>query len=123
MLKQGKGAIVNMGSLNSMVGLAKNAAYVASKHGIIGLTKTAALECATSNIRVNAVCPGLALTEMTKEFIKGMPEESKKMIDEYPIGRLVELKEIAEAIVWLCSDKASFVTGHAIVLDGGLMAK
>jgi len=123
MLKQGAGAIVNTSSVAGLVGVASMSAYVASKHGVIGLTKTAALECGASNIRVNAICPSATLTPLMEMVIAGMPEQAKNMIANHPLGRIAETREIAEAIVWLCSDSASFVTGHAMVADGGFLAK
>jgi len=106
-----------------MVGVAGMPAYTAAKHGIIGLTRTAALEYARAGIRVNAVCPGATRTPMVQQIIAAMPELGKGMEENHPIGRIAEPEEIAEAIVWLCSDSASFVTGHALAVDGGLLAK
>lgn len=123
MLKQGKGAIVNTSSMAGMVGVAGMPAYTAAKHGIIGLTRTAALEYARAGIRVNAVCPGATRTPMVAQIIAAMPEIGKDMEENHPLGRIAEPPEIAEAIVWLCSDSASFVTGHALAVDGGLLAK
>lgn len=123
MLKQGKGAIVNVSSMAGMVGVAGMPAYTAAKHGIIGLTRTAALEYSKAGIRVNAVCPGATRTPMVAQIIAAMPEIGKGMEENHPIGRIAEPEEIAEAIVWLCSDAASFVTGHALAVDGGLLAK
>lgn len=123
MLKQGKGAIVNLSSMAGMVGVAGMPAYTAAKHGIIGLTRTAALEYSKAGIRVNAVCPGATRTPMVAQIIAAMPEIGKGMEENHPIGRIAEPEEIAEAIVWLCSDAASFVTGHALAVDGGLLAK
>jgi len=123
MLKQGTGAIVNVSSVVGLVGVANMPAYVASKHGVIGLTKTAALEYSGSGIRVNAVCPSVTLTPLMEMVIASMPEQAKNMIANHPIGRIAQPREIAETIVWLCSDSASFVTGHAMVVDGGFLAK
>lgn len=123
MLKQGKGAIVNTSSMAGMVGVAGMPAYTASKHGIVGLTRTAALEYARAGIRVNAVCPGATRTPMVEQIIAAMPEIGKGMEENHPIGRIAEPQEIAEAIVWLCSESASFVTGHALAVDGGLLAQ
>lgn len=124
MLKQGGGAIVNTSSDAGLVGVRRGAAYVASKHGVIGLTKTAALEYAKSGIRVNAVCPGPIDTPM----LRGPGGERvdrfiDRMVAAQPGGRLGKPEEIAEAAVWLCSDAASFVTGHALPVDGGYMAQ
>jgi NAD(P)-dependent dehydrogenase (short-subunit alcohol dehydrogenase family) len=122
MLKQGKGAIVNCSSVAGLVGFAGLPVYVASKHGVIGLTKTAALENAKSGIRVNAVCPGVIHTAMIDRITGKDPEVEKQYIAIEPIGRMGEPIEIAEAVVWLCSDGASFVTGHALAVDGGFVA-
>lgn len=123
MLKQGSGAIVNMASVAGVVGFQGIPAYVASKHGIVGLTKTAALEYATAGIRINAVCPGVIHTPMVERFIRGAPEAEAQFTAMEPVGRMGEPEEIAEAVVWLCSDAASFVTGHPMVVDGGLTAQ
>lgn len=123
MLKQGGGAIVNTSSMAGMVGVPGMSAYTAAKHGIIGLTRTAALEYGTAGIRVNAVCPGAVRTPMMQQIITAMPELGKEMDENHPVGRIAEPDEIAEAIVWLCSDAASFVTGHPLAVDGGLLAK
>src|SRR6478735_7501963 len=97
-------------------------AYSASKHGVIGLTKTAALEVARDGIRVNSVCPGTIRTPMLRGFVGGDEEMVEKMGRRSPIGRIGEPEEIAEAIVWLCSDASSYVTGHALEADGGVAA-
>jgi NAD(P)-dependent dehydrogenase (short-subunit alcohol dehydrogenase family) len=98
-------------------------AYVASKHGVVGLTKTAALEYAKSGIRVNAVCPGGVQTPMLERAIQMLPQLGEAAIAMEPVGRLGKPEEIAEAVLWLCSDAASFVTGHAMAIDGGLVAQ
>jgi NAD(P)-dependent dehydrogenase (short-subunit alcohol dehydrogenase family) len=122
MLKQGgRGAIVNMASIIGLVGSVGAAAYSASKHGVIGLTKTAALENAKSGIRINAVCPGFTETPMA-ERIFSIPEVHKYILSCHPIGRFGRPAEIAEAVVWMCSDRASFMTGQSLVLDGGFLA-
>ncbi|MGA8274107.1 MAG: SDR family oxidoreductase [Candidatus Sulfotelmatobacter sp.] len=122
MLKQGDGgAIVNMASVTGLVGALGAAAYSASKHGVIGLTKTAALENAKSNIRVNAVCPGFIETPMTDRIFRA-PAVHKYVLSCHPIGRLGGPGEIAEAVLWMCSDRASFMTGQSLVLDGGFLA-
>jgi NAD(P)-dependent dehydrogenase (short-subunit alcohol dehydrogenase family) len=122
MLKQGGGgAIVNMASITGLVGAAGAAAYSASKHGVIGLTKTAALENAKSGIRINAVCPGAVEAPMA-ERIFGAPNVHKYVLSCHPIGRFGRPTEIAEAVLWMCSDRASFMTGQSLVLDGGFLA-
>jgi len=122
MLKQGGGgAIVNMASIMGLVGSAGVAAYSASKHGVIGLTKTAALENAKSGIRVNAVCPGFTETPMADRIFR-IPGARKYLLSCHPIGRFGKPMEIAEAVVWMCSDRASFMTGQSLVLDGGFLA-
>ena len=123
MLRQGGGAIVNMSSITGMVGVPGMPAYSASKHAIIGLTKTAALEYAASGIRINAVCPGSILTPMQDPVIQGDPEIEAQLGATHPIGRMGKAEEVAAAILWLCSDKASFVTGHAMMIDGGYIAQ
>ena len=128
MLKQGGGVIVNMSSIWGLVGASGFSAYVASKHGVAGLTKTAALEYAGSNIRVNAVHPGAIDTSMAARALGavsgGDTEVLTQMISRiHPVGRLGTPEEIAEAVVWLCSDAASFVTGHSLSVDGGYSAQ
>jgi NAD(P)-dependent dehydrogenase (short-subunit alcohol dehydrogenase family) len=122
MLKQnGGGAIVNMSSITGLVGAVGAAAYSASKHGVVGLTQTAALENAKSGIRINAVCPGFTETPMTDRVFR-VPGVHKYVLSCHPIGRLGRPTEIAEAVVWMCSDRASFMTGQSLVLDGGFLA-
>jgi NAD(P)-dependent dehydrogenase (short-subunit alcohol dehydrogenase family) len=124
MLKQGSGAIVNTSSDAGLIGLRRGGAYVASKHGVVGLTKTAALEYAKLGVRVNAVCPGPVDTPMLRG--PGGEQSSRfvdKMVAAQPGGRLGQPEEIAAAVVWLCSDAASFVTGHAMPVDGGYIAQ
>ena len=122
MLKQGGGgAIVNMASVAGFIGSTGFATYSASKHGVLGLTKSAALETARSGIRVNAVCPAVIETPMGERLF-GDPQIEKHMIGLHPIGRFGKPMEIAEAVVWMCSDRASFMTGQSLVLDGGFMA-
>ena len=118
MLKQGGGAIVNMSSVGGLLGIRGYSSYVAAKHGVIGLTKTAALEYATLGIRVNAVCPGAINTPLLDRMIGGNPQIEQWLISQEPVGRLGQPEEIAKAVIWLCSDEASFVTGHSMVVDG-----
>jgi len=122
MLKQGGGgAIVNMASTMAMIGAAGAAAYSASKHGVLGLTKSAALETARSGIRINAVCPAVVETPMGERLF-GAPQVHKTVLSRHPVGRFAKPAEIAEAVVWMCSDHASFMTGQSLVLDGGFLA-
>lgn len=122
MLKQGKGAIVNVASIAGLIGFPGLPAYVVSKHGIVGLTKTAALEYAKRGIRVNTVCPGVIKTAMVDRITGEDKAVEKKYEDMEPVGRMGQPEEVAEAIIWLCSDAASFVTGDAIAVDGGWIA-
>jgi len=123
MLKQGSGSIVNTASVAGLVGIERLPAYNASKHGVVGLTRTAALEYATKNIRVNCVCPGAIRTPMTERIIDtgGMSEQDA--IAAEPVGRWGKPEEIAQGVVWLLSDSASFVTGHPMTVDGGWVAR
>ena len=124
MVQQGGGAIVNTASLAGLVGAKRMPAYVASKHGVAGLTKTAALEYAKSGIRVNAVCPGIIHTSMVdRMFLNRRPDLEDRLAAVEPMGRLGKPEEVAEAVVWLCSDAASFVTGHTMTVDGGIYAE
>jgi NAD(P)-dependent dehydrogenase (short-subunit alcohol dehydrogenase family) len=118
MLERG-GAIVNMASGAGLVGFAGLPAYVASKHGVVGLTRAAALEYASQGLRVNAICPGSTRTPMLEGFMGGDEQVERMMTRAVPLGRLGRPEEIAEAVVWLCSDAASFVVGHALAVDGG----
>ena len=122
MLKQGGGgSIVNMSSVAGLMGAAGAGVYCASKHGVIGLTRTAALEHAANGIRVNAVCPAVIETAMADRAFAD-PEANKRVLALHPIGRFGKPMEVAEAVLWLCSSKSSFMTGHYIVLDGGMLA-
>ena len=123
MLKQGSGAIVNVSSGGGLVGVRNCAAYTAAKHGVNGLTKTAALEYAQKGIRVNSVCPGVIQTPLLEEGNLRHPERVAQYLAAEPIGRLGMPEEVAEAVVWLCSDAASFVTGHTMSVDGGYTAQ
>lgn len=123
MLSQGGGAIVNTASVAGLIGFPGLPDYVASKHGVLGLTKTAALEYAKSGIRVNAVCPGVIQTPMVERGAQLSPGFDEIAVSMEPVGRFGQPAEIGEAVVWLCSDAASFVTGHPMVVDGGLVAQ
>ena len=124
MLAQGGGAIVNTASIMGLVGSwSRSGAYNASKHGVVGLTKTAALEYATSGIRVNCVCPGYIRTPLIAEALTSHPEMEAQIVARHPIGRMGQPEEIAAAVIWLCSDAASFVTGHTMTVDGGYVAQ
>lgn len=124
MVAQGSGAIVNCSSIGGMVGSKGRSAYSASKHAVIGLTRSAALEYATQGIRINAVCPGMVNTPMAVAVTKNYdPEIVKAMVAREPIGRFAEAQEIAAAAVWLCTPAASFMVGHAMAVDGGFLAQ
>jgi NAD(P)-dependent dehydrogenase (short-subunit alcohol dehydrogenase family) len=122
MLDQGGGAIVNCSSVAGVIGFPGIGIYVASKHAVIGLTKTAALEYSARGIRINAVNPAVIDTEMVDRIIDGMNMKKDDLTTFHPIGRLGRVEEVAEAVLWLCSDKASFVTGHSMIIDGGFTA-
>lgn len=123
MLKQGKGSIVNTASIAGLVGFQNLPAYVASKHGIVGLTKTAALEYAKKGIRVNVVCPGVIKTPMIDRFTGKKKEAEKAYENMEPVGRMGTPEEVAETVMFLCSDAASFVTGDSLAVDGGWIAQ
>ncbi len=125
MREQGSGAIVNCSSLGGLLGGARRGIYHAAKHGVIGFTKSAALEYATRGVRVNAVCPGMIQTPMSDKMIaEGQGEQLEKMMQTFvPMQRLGRPQEIAEAVLWLCSDAASYVTGQSISVDGGFVMR
>lgn len=123
MIVQGGGAIVNTSSVAGLVGGPLNGAYVASKHAILGLTRAAALEYARAGIRINAVCPGMTRTPMIGMITGGDADVESMIVGLHPIGRAALPEEIAAAAVWLCSDEASFITGHALAVDGGFTAR
>ncbi len=122
MRAQGSGAIVNCSSLGGLVGLPSRAAYHASKHGVIGLTKSAAMEYAPRGVRINAVCPGCIDTPMSADLIENQADAMKEIMRDQPIARLGRADEIAAAVLWLCSPAASFVLGVALPVDGGFTA-
>ena len=124
MVAQRSGAIVNCSSIGGMVGSKGRSAYSASKHGVIGLTQSAALDYATQGIRINAICPGMTDTPMTITVSKNYdPEVVKTLLARAPIGRFAQAEEIAAAVVWLCSPAASYMVGHALAVDGGVLAQ
>ena len=124
LVPKGHGAIVNTASIMGLVGSwSRSGAYNASKHGVVGLTKTAALEYAPAGLRVNAVCPGYIRTPLIAEALASNPEMEAEIVARHPVGRMGHPEEIAEAVVWLCSDVASFVTGHTMTVDGGYVAQ
>jgi NAD(P)-dependent dehydrogenase (short-subunit alcohol dehydrogenase family) len=122
MMKQGGGSIVNTSSGAGVKGFAGQAAYCAAKFGVVGLSKAAALDYAGSNIRVNVVCPGIIETPMMDRFSGGTPEGRARVIAQEPVGRMGKPEEIAATVVWLCSEAAAFVVGHAMIVDGGQTA-
>ncbi len=123
MLAQGGGAIVNMSSMGGLLGARGLSLYAASKHGVLGMTKCAAIELATANIRVNAVCPAVIRnTVMVEHIFQTLPEVGKALVSSAPMGRGGQPDEVAGAVMWLCSDSASYVTGHALPVDGGTNA-
>lgn len=123
MARQGHGSIVNGASVASFVGFDRLSAYTASKHGIVGLTKSAALEYASTGIRINAVCPGVVDTPFTTRFTGGDATAEQRFRDVEPMGRFAQPSEVAHAVLWLCSPEASFVTGSSLVVDGGLTSR
>src|SRR6266550_2587061 len=123
MLEHGGGAIVNCSSVAGVVGFPNVAIYIASKHAVIGLTKTAALEYSAQGIRINAVNPAVIDTEMVDRFVVGLSMKKDDFSTLHPIGRIGRVEEVAEAVLWLCSERASFVTGHSLIVDGGFTAR
>lgn len=123
MSRQGSGSIVNTASVAGLVGGTFGSAYYASKHGVVGLTKAAAIEYGTAGIRVNAVCPGVIQTEMADRVLQDDKQRESAITALHPLGRLGTPDEIAQAVVWLSSDAASFITGQAIAVDGGYVAQ
>ena len=123
MLERGSGAIVNCASGAGLIGFPGQSGYVAAKHGVIGLTKAAALEYSASGIRVNAICPGTARTGIVEQWVGDNPELEREVTALHPIGRIAEPEEIAQAALWLCTERASFVTGSALSVDGGYVAQ
>jgi len=124
MLERGRGAIVNCSSIGGLIGFPNMAIYMASKHAVIGLTKVAALEYSAKGIRINAVNPGVIDTGMADRLAEGLSLKKEDDLGPlHPIGRIGRVDEVAEAVLWLCSSKSSFVTGHSLVVDGGFTAK
>lgn len=123
MLKRGSGSIVNCASIAGLIGFPGISAYTAAKHGVVGLTKAAALEYAKQKIRVNAVCPGVIQTPMIDRFVHGEAQALQQLSAGEPVGRLGQPEEISEAVLWLCSEASSFVTGHSLAVDGGWVAQ
>ena len=123
MLERGGGAIVNCSSVAGLVGFPNIGPYTAAKHGVVGLTRSAALEYAQAGIRVNAVCPGVIDTEMVQRFTLEDPTVAEQLLATEPVGRMGTTDEIADAVIWLCSSESTFVTGHALPVDGGFVAR
>jgi len=122
-LAAGGGAIVNCASGAGLIGFPGQSAYVASKHGVIGLTRAAALEYGSQGIQINSICPGTARTGMVEDVVRETPELQQELERLHPIGRIAEPEEIAEAALWLCTERASFVLGTALSVDGGYVAQ
>ena len=123
MIRTGGGAIVNMSSIAGVMGIPQSPIYVASKHAVLGLTKSAALEYAKSGIRINAVAPGGVETDMAKRIVGDDHKLLETITSMHPIGRIADPEEIANAVVWLLSEKASFVLGHTLLADGGIVSR
>ena len=119
MLKQGCGAIVNTSSQGGLTAFPGQAAYISCKHGVIGMTRTASMDYAAKGIRINAVCPGVIATPMLEDLVRRNPQLGTDLVRDIPAGRLGKPEEIADAVLWLCSPQASFVHGHALLVDGG----
>jgi NAD(P)-dependent dehydrogenase (short-subunit alcohol dehydrogenase family) len=122
MMKAGGGAIVNTASGAGVLAIRNQSAYCASKFGVVAMSKTAALECAAHNLRVNAICPGIIDTPMIARYTGGTDEGRARIIKQEPVGRMGRPEEIAAAVLWLCSEETGFLTGHALVMDGGQTA-
>ncbi len=122
-VERGGGAIVNCSSVAGLIGFPGISIYVASKHAVVGLTKTAALEFSSKGIRINAVNPAVIDTEMVDRISAGMKVKKNDLTSFHPIGRLGRVEEVAEAVVWLCSGKSSFVSGHSLAVDGAFTAQ
>jgi len=123
MIKQGGGAIVNTSSMMGLVGLAGISAYAASKHAVVGLTRSAALEYGSKGVRINCICPGIIRTPINQKYWDEFPEAEKEWLSIEPIGRYGEPEEVAEVVAWMASDEASFMHGHALSVDGGATAQ
>ena len=123
MVKQGSGVIINMSSVAGVTGFPGHAAYTASKHGVIGLTRTAAIDYAKAGIRVNAICPAYTRTPMLSRMLEQRPDLEAKLISRVPLRRLGTAEEIAQAVLYLFSNAAAFITGHSLVMDGGIVAE
>jgi NAD(P)-dependent dehydrogenase (short-subunit alcohol dehydrogenase family) len=123
MRERGNGTIVNCSSMGGLVGAAGRGAYRSTKHGVLGLTKCAALEYAARGIRINAVCPGIIETPMVADMLVSQPDAMKDLMKEQPIGRLGRPEEVAAAVLWLCGPGSSFVIGHALAVDGGFTVR
>jgi NAD(P)-dependent dehydrogenase (short-subunit alcohol dehydrogenase family) len=123
MLKQGAGAIVNTSSIGGLIGAPRQPIYGATKHAVLGMTKAAAVEYGRKGIRINAVCPGIIRTDMTERAVARDPRRKAYIEQAHPIGRMGEAEDIARSVVFLSSDDASFVIGHALAVDGGFTAR